>query len=230
MSIPSPTTLRKTIAALGLAALFGGIPSTASAQQQQPSGAEVWSTNCGRCHRIRAVDAYDASQWNTIVTHMALTARLTPEETDAVREFLVGAARARAAATPGSFAIAPGGRALQASSFDGEGEPVRGLFLGASACPDASGGQIFKAHCVVCHGPKGKGDGPAAAALQPRPRDLSDTARMATMTDDSLTKVVTSGRQSMPGYAKILKPEEIRDVVAFLRCLGSVGPPGTGTR
>jgi len=67
------------------------------AAQRTPSGAEVWGANCGRCHRVRAVDAYDARQWETIVAHMALAARLTPDETQAVREFLVGAARSREA-------------------------------------------------------------------------------------------------------------------------------------
>src|SRR3990172_8250636 len=67
----------------------------ASAQQQKPSGADVWPTNCGRCHRVRAVDPYTASQGESVVTHMALTARLTYDETQAVREFLVGAAQAR---------------------------------------------------------------------------------------------------------------------------------------
>jgi mono/diheme cytochrome c family protein len=226
MSIPSPTTLRKTIAALGLAALFGGITSTGSAQQQQPSGAEVWSKNCGRCHRMRAVDAYNASQWNTVVTHMALTARLTPEETDAIREFLVGSARAREA---GSSAIAPSARALHVTSRTGEGEPER-VLLSATGCPAVPGAQTYKAQCEMCHGAKGKGDGPVAAALKPRPSDLSDTARMAKLTDDSLTAVITSGRKTMPGFAKILTPEQIRGVVEFLRCLGTTPSPGTGTR
>jgi len=38
---------------------------------------------------------------------------------------------------------------------------------------DPDGAIIFRARCASCHGPDGKGDGPLAAALIPRPRDLT---------------------------------------------------------
>ena len=34
--------------------------------------------------------------------------------------------------------------------------------------------QIFASRCAKCHGAKGKGDGPEAAKLNPRPRNFSD--------------------------------------------------------
>ncbi len=37
----------------------------------------------------------------------------------------------------------------------------------------AQGKQLFNTDCVVCHGAEGKGDGAAAVALTPRPRDLA---------------------------------------------------------
>ena len=36
----------------------------------------------------------------------------------------------------------------------------------------AKGKQLFQQQCVSCHGVEGKGDGPAAAALNPRPRNF----------------------------------------------------------
>ncbi len=33
---------------------------------------------------------------------------------------------------------------------------------------------MFKTFCQTCHGPTGKGDGPTAAALNPKPADLAD--------------------------------------------------------
>jgi mono/diheme cytochrome c family protein len=36
-----------------------------------------------------------------------------------------------------------------------------------------SGQEMFTAYCAACHGPAGKGDGPAAPALKTKPADLS---------------------------------------------------------
>ncbi len=36
----------------------------------------------------------------------------------------------------------------------------------------AKGQTSFAKFCVTCHGPKGEGDGPAAKALKPKPRNL----------------------------------------------------------
>jgi mono/diheme cytochrome c family protein len=40
-----------------------------------------------------------------------------------------------------------------------------------------SGAQMFKEYCAVCHGPGGKGDGPAATALKVSPPDLTTLAQ-----------------------------------------------------
>src|SRR5688572_5349460 len=40
----------------------------------------------------------------------------------------------------------------------------------------ARGAEVFQANCASCHGALGKGDGPAAAGLDPRPTNLSDAA------------------------------------------------------
>ena len=35
------------------------------------------------------------------------------------------------------------------------------------------GPDLYHAHCAACHGPEGKGNGPAAAALKTKPADLT---------------------------------------------------------
>lgn len=37
----------------------------------------------------------------------------------------------------------------------------------------ASGAQVFQQYCQTCHGPKGEGDGPAAAGLNPKPASFA---------------------------------------------------------
>jgi mono/diheme cytochrome c family protein len=195
----------------GLATLLLALPAAVAAAQQKPTGVEVWGASCGQCHRVRAVDAYDARQWDAIVTHMALTARLTPDETDAVREFLVGAARARETRQGGAAAARAQREPLTLAS-------TAATFVGIEDTL-AVGRSLYTAQCVACHGRSGKGDGPAAAAMNPRPANLADAARMAKVPDDSLVQVITTGHGGMPGYGKILTSEQIRAVVAYLRTL-----------
>lgn len=198
----------------GLGALLLALLATPASSQQKPSGAEVWAANCGRCHRMRAVDAYDARQWESVVVHMALTARLTPDETRAVREFLVGSARSREGGQSAAAPRAERRPALLASTvaaFLAPSDTVR---------PDmAAGRDLYKRQCVACHGERGKGDGPAAVALNPRPSDLTKVVRSAEISDDSLVQVITAGRKGMPGSGKMLTPEQVREVVFYLRTL-----------
>jgi mono/diheme cytochrome c family protein len=39
------------------------------------------------------------------------------------------------------------------------------------------GPDLFRAHCAACHGPQGKGNGPAGAALKTKPADLTLLAK-----------------------------------------------------
>lgn len=39
------------------------------------------------------------------------------------------------------------------------------------------GPDLFRAHCAACHGPDGKGNGPAAVALKTKPADLTILAK-----------------------------------------------------
>jgi mono/diheme cytochrome c family protein len=44
--------------------------------------------------------------------------------------------------------------------------------------PDvAEGRELYQRHCMVCHGPEGKGDGPLADELKTRPADLTRLAQ-----------------------------------------------------
>lgn len=57
----------------------------------------------------------------------------------------------------------------------------------------AAAAQIFQQRCVACHGSAGKGDGPAAAALTPKPRDFTSTEWQKSMTDAAIEKIILHG-------------------------------------
>ncbi|HKU45174.1 MAG TPA: c-type cytochrome [Polyangiales bacterium] len=52
---------------------------------------------------------------------------------------------------------------------------------------------VFKTRCATCHGEGGHGDGPAAAALNPKPRNYTDPEWQKTVTDDQLKKTIVGG-------------------------------------
>ncbi|MBI1946268.1 MAG: cytochrome c [Deltaproteobacteria bacterium] len=94
----------------------------------------------------------------------------------------------------------------------------------AAGDPKAEADQIFATRCTVCHGATGKGDGPGAAALNPKPRDYSDAAWQKSITDDVLAKVILEGGQAI-GKSPLMapspdlkgKPEVVKALVAKVR-------------
>lgn len=83
----------------------------------------------------------------------------------------------------------------------------------------------FMTFCVPCHGPAGMGDGAAAAALNPKPRNLTDGNYMNARTDAQLTNVIKNGSAAeklsplMTGYGSMLNEKEIKEMVAYIRSL-----------
>ena len=53
--------------------------------------------------------------------------------------------------------------------------------------------QIFKTKCSTCHGPNGDGTGPAAAGLNPKPRNYHDKAWQAATTAEEIEKAIVYG-------------------------------------
>jgi len=88
-----------------------------------------------------------------------------------------------------------------------------------AADPLAHGRQVYVARCVLCHGPEGKGDGPAAAALNPKPRNHTDGAYMNSRTDEELLAVIHNGKGAMPAWKSVLSEQEMQDVLKYVRTL-----------
>jgi mono/diheme cytochrome c family protein len=76
---------------------------------------------------------------------------------------------------------------------------------------------VIAMNCAACHGASGRGDGMAAAALQPKPMDWSSAA-VPSDTDGQLFWKITNGRGSMPAWRQL--PETQRwQIVNYIRPL-----------
>jgi mono/diheme cytochrome c family protein len=80
-----------------------------------------------------------------------------------------------------------------------------------------NGRALFQTHCSACHGPEGRGDGPAAAGLNPRPADLKQSARM--LRDGVVAGVIADGRGAMPAFKATLTPSQIWDLTNVVKSL-----------
>lgn len=92
---------------------------------------------------------------------------------------------------------------------------------GGNETVEAVGARVYAARCALCHGPEGRGDGPGAAALTPKPRNYHDQAYMATRTDAELLEVIRNGKGAMPRWSGILSEAEMQAVLKHVRGLGS---------
>lgn len=79
-----------------------------------------------------------------------------------------------------------------------------------------SGANLYTTYCLMCHGAKGKGDGPAGVSLVPRPGNLL-SPRLVQSTDGSLFWKIKQGKAPMPAYE--LTDAQRWDLVNYLRNL-----------
>ncbi|MBM4123454.1 MAG: cytochrome c [Nitrospira sp.] len=93
---------------------------------------------------------------------------------------------------------------------------------GAAGSDAAKGKTLFdgKGGCVNCHGPSGRGDGPAGKMLVPPPADLTGPKTKA-KPDAELLKTIQEGRPgtAMAPFKGQLSEQEIRDLLAYVRSL-----------
>ena len=82
--------------------------------------------------------------------------------------------------------------------------------------PDA---RLYAERCSGCHGDQGGGDGPAAAALIPPPRNFRDAALWRDRTFEQMRTVVKKGKPGtmMPPFDGVLTDAEIDAVTHFVQ-------------
>jgi len=88
-----------------------------------------------------------------------------------------------------------------------------------SASPQsaARGRELFLQACQACHGPEGRGDGPATAGLSKRPKDLTRIAAPPIFPDGVLAYRIRNGGEAMPAWKGVLSDAQVWDLVSYIR-------------
>ena len=97
----------------------------------------------------------------------------------------------------------------------------------ATVSPADEAQTTFKTVCATCHGEGGLGNGPAAAALTPKPRNYTDKTWQASVTDDQIRQTIVMGGAAvgkspvMPAQPQLKeKPEVVAALVQIIRTFG----------
>ncbi len=92
---------------------------------------------------------------------------------------------------------------------------------GARAQEPPGAKAIYDARCAFCHGPDGKGDGPAGASLKPPPTNFSNPDYWKSASTDSVKNAIMNGKPqtAMVPFGATLSPGEVDGLAAYLKTL-----------
>ena len=83
----------------------------------------------------------------------------------------------------------------------------------------ASGKKKYGQDCAMCHGKEGAGDGDLAEDMHLKLKDFRDAEALKNQSDGDIYTIINNGKGKMMGEEGRLKPDEIWDVVNFVRSL-----------
>src|SRR4051812_6059272 len=96
---------------------------------------------------------------------------------------------------------------------------VAAALLGFASVPvhaQSAGESLYKTKCAACHGADGKGETAIGKANKLQDLGSGDVQKQS---DTQLSEIITNGKSKMPAYGKSLKPEQIKDLVAYVRAM-----------
>jgi DMSO reductase family type II enzyme heme b subunit len=167
----------------------------------------------------------ESTPWNSAMP--AWEDRLTEEQIWQVIFYLYETTGHKARVMTEGHAARPPGRTL-ASLFDRGADLVRPREVAAQAGGDAGRGKpLYEQKCALCHGTAGKGDGPGAERMLPRPRDFTagkykirTTPSGQLPTDEDLARVIREGMPgtTMPAWGEAIKDaRDVQGLVAYVK-------------
>ena len=89
-----------------------------------------------------------------------------------------------------------------------------------TAADRSEANEMFQTRCAACHGQFGRGDGPGAAGLNPKPRNYADAAWQKVVTDEEIEKAIVYGGAAVGKSPQMVANPDLQakpGVVAALR-------------
>lgn len=77
-----------------------------------------------------------------------------------------------------------------------------------------AGSKAYKRYCLQCHGQNAEGNGPQAAGLSPKPKNLIEMAKQ--VPNFKFYIMVSQWQGKMPGWKSMLSKEEIESIEQFI--------------
>lgn len=155
----------------------------------------------------------EADEAKLFIGEAMRAARALPADlvSTATRELDTIAALLVRGAPPESVSAASGALEKRLQTFGGAAED-----RAAREPSPAAGERIYAARCAQCHGAGGRGDGPAAAGLNPRPANLTGHSVPVTPLDNYRRITYGTPGTAMPAFGPSLSRDDRWDVVAYV--------------
>jgi cytochrome c oxidase cbb3-type subunit 3 len=89
----------------------------------------------------------------------------------------------------------------------------------AQAADVEKGKRLYDSRCAFCHGNSGAGNGPAGAALKPKPTDFTRAEYWKSTSPEAIKAAIQNGKPNtaMLAFKNALSTEELDDLVAYMR-------------
>lgn len=85
--------------------------------------------------------------------------------------------------------------------------------------------QIYGWDCAMCHGDNGNGKGDVATEQKLTMRDYRDPGSLSKLSDGEIYYIIHEGRGQMPAEGPRAKPDEVWNLVIYLRKMSNTQAP-----
>lgn len=178
---------------------------------QSGEGSQIATTYCLICHSAEYIytqPPHSKEQWEEIVKKMRQTFGCPIPESDipSLLTYLISQNEIQPKAAM---------RRERKGSTVSSAQSIHSL-----SGDSVKGKKVFESFCVNCHGQEGKGDGPIGQSLVPPAANLT---LLGEKSDKEVLNTIRKGRPgtAMPSWKNGLSPEEILDLLAYIRTLSS---------